>query len=458
MPKNSDPTRRSAPRRLLNRLEIDRAVFFALAARCWQLPAGLVTFWLLETFISPQEQGYYYVFWSVIGLQMFFELGFPQAIINFASHEWEKLYLTNARAIQGNSDALSRLQSLARPAVACYSLTALAFGIVVTAVGWWMFTDDRYGNDIAWRWPWVALVATNTMAFWLSPLLAFLEGCKQVQDVYAMHLARAVLGNLCVWIAIPLGSGIWTPALATVVRLACELVLIIYFRRFFRAILLEPDGPRIDWFAEVWPFQWRLMIKGFFAYLNSYVMSPIIFRFDGAVAAGQFGPVWQVLTALQGATASWLNTRVAQLGILIARREFRELDRVFLRTGFIATFMMTIGGIAFWLGVVGLYRWYPALAARVLPPTPTALLTIGLAAGLWVHFLWLYIHAHRQSPQLLLSLTITSLTGGLLLFGGIKFGATGVAAAFAVSNLVISVPIWTLVWDTLRKQWHGDLS
>ena len=70
------PSQRSWLRRLLNRLEVDRAVFFALLARGWQFLTGPVTLLLIAHYFTPQEQGFYYTFWSVVGLQTMFELSF----------------------------------------------------------------------------------------------------------------------------------------------------------------------------------------------------------------------------------------------------------------------------------------------------------------------------------------------------------------------------------------------
>ena len=67
------------PRRFLNRLEMDRAVFYAVLARAWQLMAGPVTMVLIAWNFSPAVQGYYYTFWSMIALQMCFETSFRSA-------------------------------------------------------------------------------------------------------------------------------------------------------------------------------------------------------------------------------------------------------------------------------------------------------------------------------------------------------------------------------------------
>lgn len=453
----SEPPKRSLPRRVLNRLEVDRAVFYAIVSRGWQFAAGPITILLMANFFSPEVQGYYYTFWGVVGLQMFFELGLPQAIVNFASHEWEQLEMDETRAVRGRPEALSRLRGLTRASFACYAFSSFAFWIIVTAAGWIMFSRQENNAAIHWQVPWLLLTALNSFAFGLTPLLTVLEGCNQVQSVYKMHLARAVLGNVAVWIGIPLGTGLWTPAVATAVRLICECYLIgVPFRHFFVSVFRPPQGPTIDWRREVWPFQWRIMIKGFFGYFNAYLMNPVIFHYHGSVVAGQLGMVWQVLSALQGATASWVKARVPQLGMLVSRGDYRELDRVFFRVGGIAFAVMLVGCGLFVGFDTLLYVTESRFAARLLSPLPTALLALGTLLALIPDFQWAYIHAHRRSPHLLLSIAGAVFSGGLIWGCGRQYGAVGVGIAFLANQLLFALPVWTTVWWQSRQRWHAE--
>ncbi len=411
--------RRSWPRRMLNRLEVDQAVFFAIISRGWQFVAGPVTMVLIAHFFSEEVQGYYYTFWGLIGIQIFFELGFPQAIITTASHEWGKLTLTADRTIAGDPAALSRLTSLFRSSWLCYGVIALAFWGVVSVLGLVFFAQEPNSHIIAWRGPWLALTALTALTFWLTPPLALLEGCNQVKSVYQLQFVRAVLGNVAVWTCIPLGAGLWTAAVATTVQLLCEAYLLLFpYRRFFAACLRKPAGPTLNWWTEVWPFQWRMGVKGLFGYFNAYLMNPVVFHYHGAAAAGQFGMTWQVLNALQAACAAWVRTRVARMGMLVSQKDYRELDRIFFRVSGIAFWVMVAAGLAFWLFVVALDQFDSRFAGRLLAPLPAAVLTIGMVSALVTHFQWTYIHAHHRSPYLLLTIAGASANGLLIWWWG----------------------------------------
>ena len=355
-------SRRSWPRRMLNRLEVDQAVFFAIAARGWQFVAGPVTIVLIGTYFSGEVQGYYYTFWSLIALQTVFDFSFQQVIVNFASHEWGRLSGGSlagkpgdevaagqavGRAVGkdgGGSPGDSRLASLLRGSLGWYAIAAAAFFVVVGPAGIWFLGSGASSERITWKPGWWALVALTAVNFWTTPFLAVLEGCGRVRSIYQLQFARSFVGNWVVWLMIPLGAGLWVPAGAAAVRLLCEAIWIAGFhRRFFWRFLRRPVGEGVDWFGEIWPFQWRVGVRGLLGMLNTLLINPVVFYYQGEVAAGRFGMTWQVLTSLQAACMSWIKTRTAQFGMLVGNRDYAELDRIYFRLLKISLAFVTLG-------------------------------------------------------------------------------------------------------------------
>lgn len=448
------PNQRSWPRRLLNRLEVDRAVFFALLARGWQFLTGPVTLLLIARHFSPQEQGFYYTFWSVVGLQSLFELSFYTVIVNVASHEWHKLYRDERGAIAGDSRAKSRLISLGRLSVLWYSVAAV-FYVVGIGMGGLVFFGMSKEPVTGWQGPWLALVVTSGWAFALTPLQGILEGCNQVASVYRLQFWRQVIGNLVTWGCILSGAGLWTACASTIVRLACDTCLFaIPFGSFFSVFLRRPEGSFLSWRREVWPMQWRVGVKGFVLSFTSQLVNPIVFHYHGAAAAGQTGMTWQVLMSLQNVAAAWVKTRTPRFGILVAQRDYRELDRIFFRLSGLALTIMAASGSLFWLLTAVLNELAPNLGSRLLPPGPTALLALIMVLGLIPDFQWTYIHAHKQSPHLVLSTASAIVNAILIWLLGSWLGAIGAMLAMLSVYVFFSLPVWTLVWWRCREQWH----
>ena len=449
--------RRSLPRRFLNRLEVDQAVFYAILARAWQFVAGPITIIMIANFFSEEVQGYYYAFWGVVALQQLFELGFPQAILNFASHQWSSLETDSTDLENADPDTVSRLSSLLRSSLVCYAVTAFLSTLLVFVCGWIMFSRDQYSDQVSWRIPWTVMSLLSMLVFAASPLLIILEGCNQVKAVYKMQFARAVFGNIAVWVAIFYGANLWTLVFATIVKLICEgyLILVIY-RKLFAKLIRKPSGPTIDWRTRIWPFQRRIAIGGFFGYLNIQILNPVTFIYVGAIPAGQLGMVLQILTAVQAACSSWVRTRAAAFGILVAKQDFKELDRVFYRVSHVALWILLAVIICFCVVVWGLHWFQLSFANRLLGPLETIGLAAGFVAITVMEFQMIYMHAHQRAPFFFIGIICAIASGLLVWWWGMLMGVTGACFAFFVINVLVKLPLFCYLFSTFSRAYHAE--
>src|SRR5258706_7331621 len=129
--------------RLARSLEIDRAVFFAIAGKIWSLGAGLVTTLLIAVFFAPDLQGYYYTFQAVLAIQAIAELGLGSVLTYYASHEWAKLALDRDGGVTGDAEALSRLVSFGRFSLKWYLIARAVLTMVLAAGRLFFFWTGR---------------------------------------------------------------------------------------------------------------------------------------------------------------------------------------------------------------------------------------------------------------------------------------------------------------------------
>ncbi len=426
------------------------AVAFALAGRTWQLVAAPITLVTIAATFSPETQGFYYTFASLIALQSFVELGLAIVIVNVASHEWATLRLDGAGQPEGNRTALSRLASLARLTVAWYGVASLLFIGVVSVVGVAFFSRADAGA-VSWKLPWIALVTVAGAQLWMLSFTSVLEGCNQVATVYRFRLVQVVCTSGAFWITAVLGGGLWAGVAAATVRLATDVSLVTFrYRRFFGVLLGSAPGPGMNWRTEIWPMQWRLALSGVVNYFAYSLFNPVMFRYHGAAAAGQMGMSLQAVGGLQSLSQVMLTTRVPEFGALIAKGAYPDLDRRWTHVGRTSLAVLSLGAVAL-LGVTVLMQiWQPAVGSRLLPIAPTALL---LAAAILMHVSQCetaYMRAHRQEPIVVLSVVTSIMAGAAVWFVGSRRGALGATAGYAAVMLVLVV--WeTIVWVRFRR-------
>ena len=75
---------------------VNRAIVFAVLTYSWSILAGPLSIFLIITFMTPSEQGYYYTFYGVLALANLLELGAGAVFQFMAGHTWAKLGLDRA--------------------------------------------------------------------------------------------------------------------------------------------------------------------------------------------------------------------------------------------------------------------------------------------------------------------------------------------------------------------------
>lgn len=444
--------RRFSPRRWLALLEIDRAVFYAILLRIWQLLAGAGTILLMAHFFSGELQGYYYTFASLVAMQTFFELGLNIVVINVCSHEWAQLELDKTGTIRGDARARSRLISLGRMLFRWYGVASFLFMVVAGAVGvYFLSAQEEVGVD--WQAPWLTLAIMSGLLLWTLPFNAVLEGCNQVATVNRFRLIQAITANAAVWTVMILGGGLWAAVAATTARLICDLYLIlVHYRDFFAPFFSPARGERISWKEEVWPLQWRLAVGGIFSYFAFFLLTPVMISYHGAVVAGQMGMTWTVVTAIQAAAMAWVQTRAPRFGMLIQNRNFSELDRAFRRVTLLAALAMVLASGTFWVLLRGLHAFHFSIAERLLDPLPTALLLLAAFVELLASSLVYYVRAHKQEPFLVVNVISNCLVGLLVWRLGSWYGPTGAALGLLAEHALFTLPVHWLLWVQCRRQ------
>jgi hypothetical protein len=442
--------RRGPVRRFLNRLEVDQATFYALCLRVWQFVAGPVSIVMIATFFSPDVQGYFYTFAYLMALQSFFELGLHIVIINLCSHEWSHLHLDQEGRIAGDPVALSRLVSLGRWLFNWYMIAAVLFVVGVGIFGSWFLARQDAGV-VNWQMPWAALVVLSGVTLWQLPFVVLLEGCGQMPVVNRFRIYQAVTGNIVVWTCMALGGGLWSAVAAAAAQVAWNLMLLFgRYHRFFEVFWRSAVETPIQWRTDVWPMQWRLAVSGILTYF-AFAFVPVMFNYHGAAVAGRMGMTWQIATVLQAVALAWVQTRVPLFGRLVAKLDYRELDRVYFRLTQVSLAVVVVGALALGLAVWGLDQTQTRLANRFLEPLPSALLFLGVALYHIPNCQAFYIRAHKRDPLFPLSVTASVILGVSIWWFGSRYGPLGAATAYVSVVALIVVPWQTFIWWQCRK-------
>jgi len=436
----------------LLRSHLDRATLFALMQRLWLIGSGPLTALLITLYFTPEVQGYYYTFASIIAFQIFAELGLGQVILLFASHEWAELGLDADGRIVGNPDALSRLASLHRFAVAWYLGAAIVLIAGQYIGGIWLFSASH--STVEWRAPWIALCLVSSGIFMVIPIWSLIEGCNQVAEVYRFRFGEAIVFTVFLWIAIVARMSLWVPVVGSAAKLVYNLwYLAAHKRNFIASLRAATIKARIKW-GEIWQLQKRFALSWISGYFIFSLFTPVAFRYQGPVIAGQVGITLAMTRLLYSLSGAWLATRLPSFGVAIARRDYARLDKMALRAGLLTIGTAVVGAVSLWSGLYLMSIFYARFAVRFLPLFPTGLFLAASVMIIATLPISSYLRAHKQEPMMGISVLGAVLIGLSTWFFGKTVGVNGMGMGYLVINSLVMLPGSILICQRCRAEWH----
>ncbi len=433
---------------------VDRAVAYFILDKVWRLFAGLTTMLMISHFLSPEAQGFYFTFISLLALQAFVELGFSLVITPFASHEWVSLSWDGKGSIRGEEKALSRLVSLGQLVVKWYVCASLLLVSFVSLAGFYFFSQQP-DSGIGWQEPWFVAVFLAGVQLCYLPFYSILEGCQQIKNAYLFRLIKAVFGSLAIWLVMYFGGSLWMVATTIGVGVIIDSILVFgRYRGFFRTFISVKPTEKIDWRDEIFPMQWRIALGAIATYFRMSIFTPIIFHYHGSVAAGKFGMTWQAIEVLGTLAHAWIFPKVPRYSIMIAQKKYAELDRYFLRNSIISVMVVLIGAVIGLLLIYGLNEIGHHLAQRLLPPFPTAVLFLAATLIQIPNCMSSYLRCHKKDPLLGVQMGFGLSCGLSVWLLGSQYGPLGLALGFLGTVSLVLLPWESIVFYRCRKEWH----
>lgn len=437
---------------LMQALDLDFHVIFTLVLRVWSILAGMAMLVMLPLWLSPEQLGYHYTFLSLVGLQIFFDLGMNQVVTQITAHEMAHLKFTANGVLEGEGARLDRLTALTRLIRRWYFMASIGFILVASVAGVLFFSRDPSASHINWLWPWLMLCVATGLNLFLSPSLAMLEGAGLVGDVARIRLFQSIAGYSLMAFALVLGAGLWV---SSVITLSAFVGSALWMKK--NALMLRWLHQRaiqthssINWRKDIFPFQWRIAISWVSGYFIFQLLTPMIFKHQGAVEAGRFGMVLAVFNAIQSTGMSWVYSRSPRLAAAISRGEKSELHSIFLRAlkpalgiTTLACFFMV--ALVWALNDLG-FHWAQRFSS-VQVVISIALVTLVNAI---IFAFAVFMRAFKEEPMMLPSLTLGVLTLVIAYFAS-RYSVELTASLYLAATFFIALP-WS--FKIFRRYWY----
>lgn len=434
---------------------IDKAIFYTLIGRGWGIFAGVTTLMLVVRYLSPDEQGFFYTFSSLLALQIFFELGMSFVVMQFASHEMANLTWTELGSIEGDRYSKGRIRSLILLATKWYGAVSVLLVLIILPLGWLFFSKNHSETVVHWQIAWTWLVLSSAVNIFFTPMMALFEGCGRITEIARLRMYQGMLGSSLSWIVLLLGGGL----LAIPVMSTCfSLILITWLWRtkknFFKVLLSEKIKNNINWKKDIWPFQWKIALSWLSGYFIFQLFTPVLFVYHGSIEAGKMGMSITIANALMSIAMAWMSTKVPKFGTLIAKKDYINLDSLFKLTFIRSFIVLVILGLLLSATNYLLHEMEFQISTRLLEPWTFSILILATIVNYVTYAQSTYLRAHKKEPFLLISIVSAALICFLTLTLVHDYGAMGLMFGYLVVSSVIGLGWGSVIFFSKRREWQ----
>jgi hypothetical protein len=435
-------------------LQIDRSIALTIANRAWGITAGPITLILIASNLTPAEQGFYFAFSAVLGLQIFFELGLGFVVMQTVSHLMAGQTLGKNK-ITGDMTKIGLLGRLLTNLLQWYGLVCFTFTIVILGGGYWFFDRNAASVSVNWQVPWLIIVPIFGFSILINAVFSFLEGLGLMADVVQARLIQAICSYLSLWLMLYLGFKLSSLIALHALNLIISSTWILYRHSRILKYILEKraiDGS-INWGEEIWPFQWRIAVSWLAGYCGTQVITLILFSKIGAVEAGRFGLTLTALGAIASGATAWVSTKTPQFGRLVALSKINELDNIYRSAYMRALFVGAFGLILLIICILVLKSLEFVVVERFLSIDAIGILAVATIVTIKVSSEAYYLRAFRREPYMMISIALGLGQVLLAIMLAPHGGVLWVAYGHAILSILIGVLWANTLFSRLRLEY-----
>jgi O-antigen/teichoic acid export membrane protein len=449
---------------IVNMFGVNRAVIYGMLTRIWGVIAGPVTMLLIAARFSKEQQGFYYTFSSLLGLQVFFELGLLFVVAQFASHEFVHLKWGESGRIEGESEPYKRFVELLYKTTKWFGVASLLMIVGLVPAGLYFFNQGHGVGvpDFSWRIPWILAVIGTGLNLLITPFFAVIMGSGDVVTVNHREMLGGVVGSLVSWVVMGMHGGLYAVSAVSfgtsligwsyLIRTRPEL-LKLAINGIFHPENLPKSSRGISWWGEIWPMQWRMAISSGAAFFILQLFNPVLFHYHGAAVAGQMGMTLSASNALLGICMTLLLAKSPEFGKFVAVRDWISLDKLFYRV-LMQAGSLAVAGAVIATCIIWFLQSNFSIGQRFIPASNAALLFASMCVLVVINGFAVYLRAHKQEPLMVATLISSIIQGLVTWFFGMRYGVFGVVVGFFSVMILFILPAVYNVWRRSRKNWH----
>lgn len=419
----------------------------------------LVILLVVPVAFSIDDQGYYFLFASIIAMQYILELGSTQvfaikisALTKASRHEasdsTQNIFKTDKMMQRQKS-----LRLIIDLAALLFTIISLLFFVLSTIVAFFLIdpVNIKSGGSLLLTWVIYAFFAALSIKFnsflMIAESLGFMAKSSKIRALTYLlscigFVFFAILTNsLYSVIALPLIS---CASVLMFLKSNTQLSSIFNRKRSDRKMLL------FSWWKKyIYPVQWRMAVSWICGYASFSLVNLFIFKSLGSESLAIYGFSASLFTGISQLAISPVMAILPNLSSLYAESKFNARFSIFKKSLLQAILIYTSSSLLLFITIIMFISRTSILEGRILNINNLLILAFSYLMYLVLSSVGLYLRTMGTEPLLRVSLITASLTS-ILCYIGANISLDTTVYLFALSMLITLL----LTVNVYRQQQH----
>ena len=281
----------SAIARLASKIlkEFDSAVSYSFLQKILQFVLGPIVLLAVTTQMSPVEQGFYFVFLSLLRLKGFVDLGLAQTSSQILAFSFSKLKYSDREGLTGPQDTKDEFLATAKFLAWFFKALSLIFLLLIGGGGYFFLARQDASNVTNWVGPWILLVGAASLTFSFGSGGLISRGCNLMSRFACVGFWVQLLGLVSFLAVLYVGGGLWASASMAVSQALGAIILFFRLGKPFHRQMKDADSSQFCYKEKLLPLQMKNAVTFGSGFLIFYSFTPLTMEFCGPVEAGKVG-------------------------------------------------------------------------------------------------------------------------------------------------------------------------
>jgi O-antigen/teichoic acid export membrane protein len=389
---------------LINRirkyLSQEKAILYSTLGTVWRVIFSPVSLILVTYRLTPEMQGFYYLFFSIAGMQQIIEAGFSHTLVQAISHEMGEVKFEDNKLI-GNYENVNRIKETMRMGFSWYIIISIACILVIYPAGVLIMGHEHMDKFELWFGPWTVFIILFAVNILLYPVNFFFEGIQQLDRIYKNRFIIQIVSSICFISFLFLGLKLYSIVAFSICSFIINLTT-LYFpnRNQFNEYIFKL--PTKAYVKSIWKWQLKVSIVWSSGYLYWQLPTVIIFSLLGPVLSGQYNMTINIINAITNIGQVFIKTKAAIIGKLRALNLLMEALPIYyknIKISYAITFLGLILLTTIWLILPSFKIW-----ERILPFSQVIALGVTFSINLVTLNQAMFARCSKEEPFFAISM------------------------------------------------------